>query len=227
MGPAADFLRTNVGIMTHSNVNLHRASAFGIVAIAIGVVAGALLAADGAFYRQFEAIAANASSGPLASPLLVEIDNTLPKITEAVLSLDKLRRTGQVGGVNVQMTMDQVVERWGKPPEFIITSSGEPFLRYQDADISFWPGTNRMITMSFDARNKRFENGLSSRSTTNAFVSFLGKPSKVVDMKGTFLLLIYDTPQVRMYLNFHLGETNELWRIELDRPPGRTMPRHE
>jgi hypothetical protein len=123
--------------------------------------------------------------------------------------------------------MDQVVENWGKPPEFVITSSGEPFLRYRDVDVLFWPGTNRMITMSFDAENKRFENSLSSRSSTNEFVSFLGKPTGVLDVTGTFLLLIYDTPQARMYLNFHLGETNELWRIELDRPPGRTLSNSE
>lgn len=198
-----------------------------IVALVVGSWALGSLGAEGSFYRQFQAIAPGIPEADrLTTPELVDTNNNLAKLTNTVLSLSKLRETGEVGGVGVQMSMDEVVEHWGKPPKFLITSLGQPWLCYQDVQVLFWPGTNRITAIEVPVnRNIGFERGLSRTSSTNEFLTVLGKPSKSCVVKGSFLWLFYNSPQAIMMLDFSLlDETNGLWKIELEPPPGRRLP---
>ena len=79
------------------------------------------------YYQEFIRVFGSNSwsrSTPVAA-LLINATNTGLKITNAVVDLKDVIASGEVSGVRLGMTMDEVVARWGKPPEIhIINSQG-------------------------------------------------------------------------------------------------------
>src|SRR5262245_38968727 len=86
------------------------------------------LAADSSFYQRYVSIVDTSGKWPtgLKSPLLVDTNNTTAKLTNAVIRLDNLRTNGEVAGVCLGMTTDEVVARWGKPPGLQCSSTTGP-----------------------------------------------------------------------------------------------------
>ena len=71
----------------------------------------------GDFYQQFlSAVDTNKFTQPLgALPGLVATNNTGIKVTNAVVDLKSLKQSGEISCMRLGMTMQEVVDRWGKP----------------------------------------------------------------------------------------------------------------
>jgi hypothetical protein len=142
------------------------------------------------------------------------------------VDLTKLRASGEVSGVHLGMTMDEVVARWGKPAKLRIVNSGGALsgtfrgvrFDYSDARVEFESTTNAVKMIGFDARRVRLANDLSMRSRTNDFIALLGRPDKIVNLKGQFNEFLYQTPRWYVTLTFWMeDETEKMFYVSLER----------
>ena len=133
--------------------------------------------------------------------LLVDVNNTEPKLTNSVISLQKLRTDGVVGSIRLGMTMQEVVARWGKPIWLNPRCDGGH--RFVFTDCSLVLQGNSLCKLRFGETGV-FDNSLSARSSLKDWVQALGQPtlrndnvngsSLVYETRGrvrTVLLLIF------------------------------------
>jgi hypothetical protein len=131
----------------------------------------------GDFYEQYlSAVDTNEFTQPFgALPGLVATNNTGIKVTNAVVDLKSLKQSGEISRVRLGMTMQEVVDRWGKPMggwsrclHGLITFS------YTGVSLGF--EGNRLETIRFSPP-ARLAGGLSANSKMGEFVRVLGAPT--------------------------------------------------
>ncbi len=84
--------------------------------------------ADDSFFQHYVRLVVTNVTTPL-----VDTNNTSPKLKDIVSPLDRLRAAGEVGGVRLGMTMDEVVQRWGKPRNLYANCGPGARFNYVDA----------------------------------------------------------------------------------------------
>ena len=161
-----------------SGVSFMRATRSFLIAILLCGLGSPIFAGD--FYQQYlSAVDTNKYTQPLgALPGLVATNNTGIKVTNAVVDLNSLKQSGEISRVRLGMTMQEVVDRWGKPKggwsrclHGLITFS------YTGVSLGF--EGNRLETIHFSPPAK-LAGGLSPKSTTGEFVRVLGAPTSQV-----------------------------------------------
>src|SRR5262245_61470584 len=61
------------------------------------------------------------------SPFLVDTNNAGPKLRSVIIPVDNLRTNGDIAGIHLGMTTDEVVARWGKPRSIVCSSPIGPW----------------------------------------------------------------------------------------------------
>src|SRR2546430_6740494 len=92
-------------------------------------------AAESSFYQCFLSIvSSNDLDRPVAvwSPMLVDTNNTAPRLTTSTNSLRVMRERGEASGIHLGMSMSEVVSKWGKPSHFWAKCGGGPRFQYAD-----------------------------------------------------------------------------------------------
>ncbi len=182
--------------------------------------------AESSFYRTFlSSVNSNDLTRPVAvrSPLLVDTNNTAPKLATTPLDLIKAKDTGAVGGIRLGMTMEEVVARWGKPQGLYSRCLGGPRFFYSDANVVFDPASNSVKRIVLFENFPRFADGLSASSRTEDFLHILGNPTARKDeADGDVCHLTYETRLSTLKISRGYGR---LWSIQLDRPPAGAVPK--
>ncbi len=195
-----------------------RATRSFLIAILLCGLGSPIFAGD--FYQQYlSAVDTNKYTQPLgALPGLVATNNTGIKVTNAVVDLNSLKQSGEISRVRLGMTMQEVVDRWGKPKggwsrclHGLITFS------YTGVSLGF--EGNRLETIHFSPPAK-LAGGLSPKSTTGEFVRVLGAPTSQVGSadRGS---LAYLSAGANLLLEFW---DQELATIYVERTPSRAEP---
>src|SRR5207249_4838362 len=89
-------------------------------------------------------------NGPLTgitSPLLTETNNTAAKVVNATAILPQIKRSGEIAGIRLGMTAEEVVARWGRPRWIWSRCYGGPRLCYSGASIVLEPTANSVKTI--------------------------------------------------------------------------------
>ena len=171
-------------------------------------------------YREFVGLVGT-NPGPvfsIHSPLLIDTNNTAPKLARTLLDLKMVKNTGHVGEVGLGMTMEGVVAAWGRPPALYSRCWGGPRFLYSDANVVFEPASNCVKRIVFMEKFPALASGLSPSSTTEAFVQVLGKPtSRKDEADGDICQLTYGTEGTMLKIN-HVFK--RLSSIEVDGPVG-------
>lgn len=187
----------------------------GLVLFGVG-----LPALGGDYYSQYvSALDTNRFTQPLsASPALVDTNNNAIKLTNAVLDLKNLRQRGGISGVRLGMTMQEVVNRWGKPKGgWSRCLHGLTTFSYNGVSLAF--EGNCLETVRFYPPLS-LEDGLSFASTVNDFVRVLGQPTSRRDSER-HASLVYLSMAANLRLDFTEGELSTIY---LERTPSRAEP---
>ena len=189
-----------------------------IIALALCGLSGPIFGAD--FYQQFSSLVnTNGVTQPLwAFPTLIDTNNTGIKVTNRVLDLGNLKQGGEVSGVRLGMTMQGVVDCWGKP-EGGWSRGVHGLITFVYTGVSLGFEGNRLETVSLYPSG-RFAEGLSSRSRAKDFVQVLGPPTER-RMSGSKCNLVYLSPGGNLRLDFN---EEELVDIYLERTASRAQP---
>jgi hypothetical protein len=190
---------------------IHRAT---IILLALGCLKGS--AAESTFYRAFTSIVAtNEMAWEIKSPLLVATNNTGYKLTNAIVNLASIRTTGALAGVRPGMTMDEVVECWGKPMELWVKGFGGPRFRYKEVSVFFEPTGNRVksiYTQDLPSLMRMIE----ITPKIQECLSALGEPTYRDDSAtGSQGFLVYETPKARLKMGYVRGKLSS---IQLEQP---------
>jgi hypothetical protein len=167
------------------------------------------LALGGDFYQQFLSLV-DTNKGPVALwdiPALVDTNNPGIKVTNSALDLASLRKRGEVSGVRLGMTMQEAIERLGKPhggwshPGCL---HGLTTFFYGDLSLGFEGNRLETIHISLDCRP---EIGL---SVTSGVVRVLGAPAS---RRGAWQhsCLAYISPTNGVRLDFHEDRLFGVW----------------
>ena len=157
--------------------------------------------AQGDFYQEFLRILdTNDVWGyAITSPLLVDTNNTAPKLTNAVLSIKHIKERGELARIRLGMSMDEVVSKLGKPPCFWSANrGGGPCFQYTGLDVIFTPGSNNVMKIwvpddSFES--VRFEEGVSAGSTLDKWLDVIGEPARRGEwLSPAVIWLEYESP---------------------------------
>jgi hypothetical protein len=174
----------------------------------------------GDFYQQYLSVVdTNRLTQPLgAFPMLVDTNNTRTKVTSAVLDLAGLKRSAEVSGVRLGMTMQEAVDRWGKPRAgWTRCLHGLITFSYTNVTLGFEGNRLEIIRLSPPAR---LVGGLSPQSPMGEFIRVLGAPTSRVGSadRGS---LAYLSAAANLLLEF---SDSELANIYLERTPSRAEP---
>jgi len=172
------------------------------------------------FYRQFQSVADTNNIVGVTSPLLVDTNNRVLKVTNPAVSLSAMKMKGELGGVRLGMTMEEVVTCWGRPPILWSRCMGGPRFAYADVDVFFEASSNsvRRILLNRDGlRSVQFEQGLSAHSTTNDWLRVMGEPTKRSQWADAILYFIYETSKTTLTLESWI-ETGAIHGIRVERP---------
>jgi hypothetical protein len=112
----------------------------------------------------------------VTNALLVDANNKAPKLTNSVLSLEKLRTEGEVGDVRLGMTMEQVVSLWGKPIWLHPRCDGGHKFNFADASLVFVGNCLNKVRLPSGAV---FDRGISANSNFQKWQQVLGTPTLV------------------------------------------------
>jgi hypothetical protein len=172
------------------------------------------------FYQQYLSVVdTNRVTQPLgAFPMLVDTNNTGAKMTNAVLDVASLKRSGEVSGVRLGMTMQEAVDRWGKPRAgWTHCLHGLITFSYTKATLGF--DGDRLETIRF-IPPATLAGGLSSKAQVEEFVRVLGEPTSRVGSadRGS---LTYLSAGANLRLEFW---DEGLEGIYLERTPSRAEP---
>jgi hypothetical protein len=174
----------------------------------------------GDFYQQFlSAVDTNKFTQALgALPGLVDTNNTRIKVTNAVVDLKSLKESGEISHLCLGMTMQEVVDRWGKPKAgWSCCLHGLITFAYTGVSLGFEGDGLETTRFSPPAR---LAVGLSPKSQMGEFVRVLGAPASQVGStdRGS---LTYLSAGANLRLEFWDGE---LASIYLERTPSRAEP---
>jgi hypothetical protein len=166
----------------------------------------ATFAADDAYYRTFLSIIGTNDRAPQAinAPALIDTRNTSRKLTNAVFDLEKFRTRGEMAGIHLGMTMDEVVRQWGKPPHFHPNCGGGPRFTYADRELALIFKQNKLATIILP-ETIQFEHRLSGESSFKDWVRVLGPPTRRKDYPTNSFASFtaeYETPQAMICLLF-------------------------
>jgi hypothetical protein len=217
--PISRFWRSVSAAIAHlavSSMNLMRAG--WIIALAFCGLGSPTFGED--FYQQFISLVdTNRFTQPLwAFPTLIDTNNTGIKVTNTVLDLGNLKQRGEISGVSLGMTMQGVVDSWGKPQGgWSRCLHGLITFFYSGVSLGF--EGNRLETICLFPSGK-FAGGLSSGSQAKEFVQVLGPPTER-RMSGNNCSLVYLSPGGNLRLDFH---EEELVDIYLERTSSRAQP---
>lgn len=177
-------------------------------------------AADDEFYRYFLTQADTNDLTPrlLRSPLLVDTNNTGVKLTNTKVKLDTLLSHGELGGIRLGMTMDEVVGRWGKPKGFYTRCGGGPRFMFTDADLVF---RGNALWRVWPPGSLVFDKGLTAHSNLRDWTKALGKPTRrVAGTNSSFVLGFYESARCSLRLDIDPDrEGRALLTIELPTTP--------
>ena len=135
-------------------------------------------AADSDFYHRFLSLVDTNEfpTGGVTNGVLVDRNNKAPKLGHAVISLQKLRTEGEVRGIRLGMTMDDVVARWGKPCWLHPRCAGGHRFLFTDCALVFQGNALSMVRFQETAV---FDQGLSAGSSLQEWRKALGEPTQV------------------------------------------------
>jgi hypothetical protein len=147
----------------------------------------------------------------VSSSELTDTNNTAVKIPNLIINLQSLGEKGEIAGIRLGMTMDQVVARWGKPPKLYSHCGGGPRFFFSDTSLVFRDNVLSIIWIPEQAITL----------DRAACVDVLGKPTSRKH-NGTFLELLYEHDGQRLFLRFQEGKEDFLnGYIELRSEPGK------
>lgn len=172
------------------------------------------------FYQQFISLVdTNRVTQPLwAFPTLIDTNNIGIKVTNTVLDLGNQKQRSEISGVRLGMTMQAVVDCWGKPQGgWSRCVHGLITFFYSGVTLGF--EGNHLETICLCPLGK-FAGGLSSGSQAKEFVEVLGPPTER-RMTENNCSLVYLSPGGNLRLDFH---EEELVDIYLERTPSRAQP---
>jgi hypothetical protein len=177
----------------------------------------------GEYYRQFASSVGTNKDTYISLdeyPSLVDTNNTGVKLASASLNLQRLKKRGEVSGVRLGMTMDQVVSLWGKP------SGGYAPWGCLHGLTTFFYGN---VSLAFEgAQVETIHIGLNSTlggglSITSGVVRALGTPTSS-RRAGQRCCLAYVSPTTGLLLDF---SEDLLFGVWLERTPRRAEPWNE
>jgi hypothetical protein len=174
--------------------------------ISAAVLASAILshAADSGYYHLLVSLIDTNDSPArgVSSGLLVDTNNLSPKVTNTLRRLPELQRSGEVFGVRLGQTVEEVVGIWGKPRWIWSRCYGGPRLCYSNASVVLEPFTNRVMAILL-------EDTWLSRSppllTTNDCVRQLGQPEF-----SNSHYFCYKVPRGTMWVGLWEGEVESV-----------------
>jgi hypothetical protein len=120
-------------------------------------------AADFDFYERFAS--------------LTQTNRFGPDLTNATLSLTKIRQNGEIAGVKLGSGMSEAVEKWGKPRNLYAQCGGGPVLMFGHGSMAF--KSDKVVRVSISPNSVpglRFEGGLTATNTPAQFAKALGVP---------------------------------------------------
>ena len=177
------------------------------------------------YYRQFVAVLnTNDVWGyAITSPLLVDTNNTTTKLTNAVLDFATMSQRGEIAGVRLRMSMEEVVGALGKPPVFWSANrGGGPCFDYGGLAVVFEPSSNSVRRIFVPRRlleSVRFESGLSLRSSMDDWIHVVGEPTTRGEWHAPdAIVLAYEKPNGVSLLVFDAA-TKKLGGVRLERAP--------
>ena len=135
-------------------------------------------AAELDFYSRFLSLANTNDwrAQGVTNALLVDVNNTAPKLTNSAILLQRLRTEGEVGSIRLGMTMEEVVTRWGKPIWLHPRCDGGHKFSFADCSLVFVGNSLNKVRF----RNTAFfDQGLSAESDFKAWQKVLGEPTLV------------------------------------------------
>ena len=125
--------------------------------------------ADSTYYDRFTA-ASQVEKGFLWHEDLIQTNNPGPCLTNAAISFSRFAEHGELAGIRLGMTMDEVVAAWGKPREAITHCFLGPRFWYGPGgwygDLSLFFVTNRLVRIVISdasAEQIKFDNRLSGK----------------------------------------------------------------
>jgi hypothetical protein len=182
-------------------------------------------AAESDFYRTLVTSAgtsALAHPATVTSPLLVDTNNSSPKIAGSTNSLAAMSHRGELAGVRLGMSTSEVVARWGKPPHLRTNCGGvrSSIFIYSDCTLHFtgdslWiiqaPGLSPAGFFG-PGRVCYFGDGISSNSRSEDIVRAFGEPAHRTKSYRNWPELHYGSSRCDLVLGFEprTGEMREL-----------------
>ena len=132
-----------------------------------------------------------------------------------MVDLDRLRQSGEISGVRLGMTMQEVIDHWGKPTAgWSRCLHGLVTFSYTGVSLAF--EGDRLETIRFSPPPAKLSGGLSPASQAEEFVRVLGAPTGRLGRN-----LVYLAAGANLRLDFFAGE---LTSIYLERTPSRAEP---
>src|SRR5262249_55793974 len=108
---------------------------------------------------------------------LIQTNHFGPDLTNATLSLVKMKQSSEIAGVKLGSGMSQAVERGGKPPHLYPVFGGGPLPLVGHASLAFRGDKVVRISISPDPLpGLRFDRGLTATSTPAEFARVLAVP---------------------------------------------------
>jgi len=135
---------------------------------AIGFLVWSCAAAEFDYYERFASLM---DTNQFGTPL-----------TNATLSLQRIKRGHDVAGVNLGTSMSTAVELWGKPRSFFSSCGGGPQLAYGNGSLGF--RGDKVVRITICPNNipgLQFEGGLTAASPPAEFAKALGGAAPAPD----------------------------------------------
>lgn len=198
--------------------------------ILLGLVLSAVCArsAESAFFRNFmDSVDANDFFRVVAvtSSSLVDTNNRTVKLGAATNTLVAMRERGSVSGVQLGMTMSEVVAQWGKPPRFYTKCRTGPHFAYSDVGLYFegdslcevYVPASNLDLFYRSGSDLRFENGLTGSSKIYDVQRTLGEPTRhTANVKEEREYLVYESPSHALIVAFD-SESRQMSHITLQK----------
>jgi len=142
-------------------------------------------AADQEYFDRFLSVTSSWHGGFVTDSSLVDTNSSFPIPTDGTVSLSELRHRGELCGVRLGMSMNEVVHKWGKPnmlypycligPRLWYTGSGSDL----SSGVTLFFASNRLQVIILSGKrlnDMRFEEGLSGIMEEQAIRAALGPP---------------------------------------------------
>jgi len=108
---------------------------------------------------------------------LIQTNRWGPDLTNAALSVVRMKQSGEIAGVKLGAKMSETVERWGTPRNIYANCGGGPVLMFGHGSIAFRGDKVVRVSISPDTvPGLHFEGGLTATNTPAQFAHILGVP---------------------------------------------------